>query len=120
MPPHDVANYFWWRQKDAIRNSAFAYGQANFGHKKLDGLSSRRVVQKLLDEKGLDWHAEPTWKKWGLGIEYQERLEWSEWDNNKEYQQVVRHQWTPVEISKLVDDRTLFDGMLDVPSVPAE
>lgn len=113
VPVHDVGNYFWWRQKDAIRNSAFAYGQAAFGAKKLNRLSSRKVVQKLLDEKQLDWHAEPTWKKWGSGILHTEKT------TVFEETRVIRHEWAVTELPKLLDDRSIFgNGMLDVPAVP--
>ena len=35
IPKEEVANYFYWRQLDATRNSIQMVGQANFSHKEL-------------------------------------------------------------------------------------
>src|SRR5690606_41509505 len=35
--PVEVANYFLWRQRDAVRNSISMAAQAHFSHKRLHG-----------------------------------------------------------------------------------
>lgn len=52
--PTEVYNYFVWRQKDCIRNSIQAVGQANFSPKQLEGMSCEQIVYKLF-EKDVCW-----------------------------------------------------------------
>lgn len=56
LPKEEVANYFIFRQKDAVRNSINALGQANFSHKSLQGLNVNQVQDKLINEKGINWN----------------------------------------------------------------
>lgn len=60
IPKEGVTNYFIFRQKDAIRNSINALGQANFSHKSLQGLNTSQVQDKLVNEKGINWADQPT------------------------------------------------------------
>lgn len=66
VPKEDVVNYFIWRQKDAVRNSINALGQANFSHKSLQGLNVNQVQDKLINEKGINWNEQPTEVKRGI------------------------------------------------------
>jgi tRNA(His) 5'-end guanylyltransferase len=58
VPREDVDNYFVWRQKDCIRNSIQAVGQANFTQKQLQGKSCDVIKEMLLDE-GFNWDELP-------------------------------------------------------------
>lgn len=53
----EVINYFIWRQKDWIRNSVFMLGYNNFNNKSLNGINTRDLKIKILNEKGIDWNA---------------------------------------------------------------
>ena len=66
IPKEDCVNYFVWRQKDAVRNSINALGQANFSHKSLQGLNTSQVQDKLVNEKGINWNDQPTEFKRGI------------------------------------------------------
>ena len=55
IPKEEVCNYFIWRQKDAIRNSIQAAGQAQFSHKELNG-KSQADIQEMLFQKGINWN----------------------------------------------------------------
>jgi tRNA(His) guanylyltransferase len=55
LPKEDVVNYFIWRQKDAIRNSVNALGQAYFSHNQLQGKSQSEVLA-MLGEIDIDWY----------------------------------------------------------------
>lgn len=55
VPREDVANYFVWRQKDAIRNSIQSVAQANFSQKRLTGLNCDQLQELLFQEKGINW-----------------------------------------------------------------
>jgi len=56
MPKEEVANYFIWRERDAVRNSINSVGQANFSHKELQGKSSKEIQEMLFQEKGINWN----------------------------------------------------------------
>lgn len=67
VPKEEVANYFIWRQKDAIRNSINMLGQFHFSQKELHG---KKVddVKKMLYAEGIDWESLKTPYKRGFCV----------------------------------------------------
>jgi tRNA(His) 5'-end guanylyltransferase len=65
VPKEDVVNYFVWRQKDAIRNSVQALGQAHFSQKQLQGQSCTDIKLMLLQEKNIKWEDLPSYNRHG-------------------------------------------------------
>lgn len=61
----EVANYFVWRQRDAVRNSISMAAQAKFSHKSLQGLNSDQLQEKLFQEAGINWSHYDAWMKRG-------------------------------------------------------
>jgi tRNA(His) guanylyltransferase len=57
--PVEVANYFVWRQRDAVRNSVSMAAQARFSHKRLHGVSSGGMQELLWAEAGINWNDYP-------------------------------------------------------------
>lgn len=57
--PVEVANYFLWRQRDAVSNSISMAAQAHFSHKRLHGVSSGGMQELLWSEAGVNWNAYP-------------------------------------------------------------
>jgi tRNA(His) 5'-end guanylyltransferase len=57
--PVEVANYFLWRQRDAVRNSISMAAQARFSHKRLHGVSSGQMQELLFTEHGINWNGYP-------------------------------------------------------------
>lgn len=57
--PVEVANYFLWRQRDAVRNSISMAAQAHFSHKRLHGVNSGGMQELLWSEKGVNWNDYP-------------------------------------------------------------
>lgn len=55
----EVANYFIWRQRDAVRNSIQMIGQFHFGHARLHGLNGDQIQDLLFMEKGINWDTTP-------------------------------------------------------------
>lgn len=51
----EVANYFFWRQQDCIRNSIQMVGQANFSQKELQNKSTIAIKEMLHDQKNIDF-----------------------------------------------------------------
>jgi len=58
--PVEVANYFLWRQRDAVRNSIAMAAQAHFSHKRLHGVSANGMQELLFTEAGINWNDYPT------------------------------------------------------------
>lgn len=60
----EVVNYFLFRQNDATRNSIQSTGRAHFSHKETHRVTTKQMVQKLLEEKDVDWNNMPDgWKR---------------------------------------------------------
>jgi tRNA(His) guanylyltransferase len=57
--PAEVAAYFIWRQRDAVRNSISMAAQAAFPHKQLHGVNSAQAQEMLWSEKGINWNDYP-------------------------------------------------------------
>ncbi|SCL33053.1 tRNA(His) 5'-end guanylyltransferase [Micromonospora pallida] len=57
--PHEVANYFVWRQRDCVRNSITMAAQAQFSHKRLHGVTTGQMQELLWSEKGINWDDYP-------------------------------------------------------------
>ncbi|MET9609756.1 tRNA(His) guanylyltransferase Thg1 family protein [Streptomyces sp. NPDC006512] len=57
--PVEVANYFLWRQRDAVRNSISMAAQAHFSHKRLHRVSTGEMQELLWSEKGVNWNDYP-------------------------------------------------------------
>lgn len=65
IPKEEVANYCYWRQLDASRNSIQMVGQANFSHKELQNKSCNDIQDMLMTQKGINWNDLPTYQKRG-------------------------------------------------------
>jgi tRNA(His) 5'-end guanylyltransferase len=57
--PVEVANYFLWRQRDAVRNSISMAAQAHFSHRRLHGVSTGGMQELLWSEAGVNWNDYP-------------------------------------------------------------
>lgn len=61
----EVADYFIWRQRDAVRNSIAMAAQAQFSHKQLHGVNTSQMQEMLWQEKGINWNDYPAGAKRG-------------------------------------------------------
>ena len=68
VPPHEVNNYFIWRQQDATRNSILGCAQSLFSHKEIEGINTKLLQDKMLREKDFNWNNLITTKKRGIGF----------------------------------------------------
>ncbi|MFG2789732.1 tRNA(His) guanylyltransferase Thg1 family protein [Streptomyces sp. NPDC048419] len=57
--PVEVANYFLWRQRDAVRNSIGMAAQTHFSHRRLNGVSTNGMQELLWSEAGVNWNDYP-------------------------------------------------------------
>ncbi|HEX5568542.1 MAG TPA: tRNA(His) guanylyltransferase Thg1 family protein [Streptomyces sp.] len=63
--PVEVANYFLWRQRDAVRNSISMAAQAHFSHKRLHKVNTDQMQELLWAEAGINWDDYPAGCKRG-------------------------------------------------------
>jgi hypothetical protein len=57
--PVEVANYFLWRQRDAVRNSISMAAQAHFSHRQLHKVNTDRMQELLWSQAGINWNDYP-------------------------------------------------------------
>jgi tRNA(His) guanylyltransferase len=57
--PVEVANYFLWRQRDAVRNSITMAAQSVFSHRRLHGVNGDQKQELLFTEHGINWNDYP-------------------------------------------------------------
>lgn len=65
LPKDEVANYFYWRQLDATRNSINMVGQVYFSHKELQNKTCNDIQDMLISQKNINWNNYPTYFKRG-------------------------------------------------------
>lgn len=56
IPESEVANYFYWRQLDATRNSIEMVGHCNFSQNELHKKSCSQIQDMLYEQKGINWN----------------------------------------------------------------
>lgn len=83
LPKDEVVNYFVWRQRDAVRNSILATGQAHFSPKQMHGKSTNQVQELLFQEHGINWSDTDAYFKRGRCVVREDY----------EKDGVVRHSW---------------------------
>ena len=73
LAKEEVANYLYWRQADATRNSIQMVGQANFSHRDLQNKSCSEIQDMLMLQRGINWNNFPVQQKRGSSCikEYQ-------------------------------------------------
>ena len=67
IPREEVANYFHWRQVDAIRNSTAGLAQSHFSHKELHKKNVGQM-REVLVLKDIYWERLATWLQRGICI----------------------------------------------------
>lgn len=65
IPKEEVANLFYWRQKDASKNSVQMLGRAYFSHKELHNKNGSQIQDMLMLQKNINWNDLPTTQKRG-------------------------------------------------------
>jgi tRNA(His) 5'-end guanylyltransferase len=63
--PVEVANYFVWRQRDAVSNSIQMAGQTYFSHAELTGKSTNNIQEMLFTKHDVNWNDFPAGCKRG-------------------------------------------------------
>jgi tRNA(His) 5'-end guanylyltransferase len=64
LPVDMVQKYFYWRTKDARRNSISGLAQSMFSSKELHGKNTTQMIEMCGNEEA-KWGELESWKKWG-------------------------------------------------------
>lgn len=72
----EVANYFLWRQRDAVRNSIQMVGQYYFTQAELFGKSTDEIQEMLFQEHGVNWNDTVPSAKRGRVVAYDDTEKW--------------------------------------------
>lgn len=64
----EVASYFIWRQRDAVRNSISMAAQAKFSPLQLHGVKTDQMQEMLWQEHGINWNDYPDTLKRGWWV----------------------------------------------------
>jgi len=65
---YEVANYFLWRQRDAVRNSISMAAQAKFSHQQLNRVKTNQMQEMLFQQHGINWNDYPAVQKRGWWV----------------------------------------------------
>jgi tRNA(His) 5'-end guanylyltransferase len=94
VPKEEACNCILWRQQDAERNSIQGLAQSLYSHKQLHGISTKRLQDKMFNEKGVNWNELPTHKKRGTAcIREAKEVEDTYNSLSEEISYVTRHFW---------------------------
>lgn len=85
IPEDDVINYFYWRQKDAIRNGIEMVGKTYLTHQELHKKSCDMIIE-MLKEKEINWNEYDTWLTRGVCVykKLDEEKNKMKWKNDKD------------------------------------
>jgi tRNA(His) guanylyltransferase len=112
LPPHDVHNYFLWRQQDCTRNAILSLGQAHFSHKQLHGKDTQMIREMLLKEKGLVWEDCPQEQRLGWFVHKEKVPHIGVNPKTHETVQTMRSRWADVPAPDFLEDREVFTPFL--------
>jgi len=93
-----VANYFIWRQRDAVRNSIAMAAQAHFSHRELHGVNTGQMQELLWSQRRVNWNDYPAgFKRGRIGAKETGEREVTYVDKRTQVEQTtaaVRSWWT--------------------------
>lgn len=117
LPPHEVNNYFIWRQQDWNRNSLAMLAQSLFSHRELQG-KVRAEQHEMCFTKGHNWTALSSHIKDGRVV-VREQVEKpyvvDEPDGTRHMGSVFRSEWRVLEKTPIFSDDREFVARLLAP-----
>lgn len=93
----EVANYFLWRQKDAVRNAVSMAAQAQYSHKELHGKGQNSMLHMLMD-RGIEFDDDyPAHVRFGSVVVQEQHVTETTWTNKRTGEtnttESVRNRW---------------------------
>lgn len=120
LPPHEVVNYFIWRQQDWNRNSLAMLAQSLFSHRELQG-KGRADQHEMCFQKGHNWADLSSHLKDGRVVvkrqvekEYATEFVPGEPPGTREIGTVLRSEWhVPEKTPVFSEDREFIKNLID-------
>ena len=120
LPPHEVNNYFIWRQQDWNRNSLAMLAQSLFSHRELQG-KGRADQHEMCFQKGHNWAELSSHLKDGRVVvkrqverEYATEFVPGEPPGTREIGTVLRSEWyVPENTPIFSEDRAFVKNLID-------
>jgi tRNA(His) 5'-end guanylyltransferase len=88
VPKEEIANYIFWRQDDATRNSIQMLGRAYFSDKEMQKKSNNQVQDMLMVQHGINWNNLPIPQKRGTCCIREDVVM-----NDKDGNEFIRKKW---------------------------
>lgn len=119
--PVEVENYLIWRQQDATRNSIQMVAQAEFSHRRLQGLNCDALQELLFQEKGINWNDyAPRYKRGRLVDRIMTTKEVAYIDRRtgeaRSIDGVQRSEWQVIDTPIFTQDRCFLQARIPRPS----
>ena len=111
----EVANYFMWRQKDAIRNAISMAAQAEFSQKELHGKNTDEMQELLFQERGINFKNRYTDRERRGGVVTRRNFVLPSSPNGRS-QDAIRSQW----VRQDAPDFSLDDGSFLADQIPVD
>lgn len=111
---NDVFAWFLFRQTDCVRNSKQMLAQTYFSQKQLSGLHTDMCIEKVKNEKGIDWNDFDDGMKYGRFI-YKTKV----YNVNDEGDSYVRNKWVTYNAFPLFekDGKIEFKNLNIIPNL---
>lgn len=113
LPPHEVNNYFIWRQQDWNRNSLSMLAQSLYSHKELQN-KGRPELHEMCFQKGVNWATLDSHVKDGRVVvkrQVERAFAHDDPKGNREIGTVLRSEWhVPEETPIFSDDRAFVNS----------
>lgn len=109
---NDVFAWFLYRQNDCIKNSKSQTAQTYYTHKQLFKLNTDQQIEKLLQEKNINWNDFDNGKKYGRFI-----VKTVKESVNKDNKPFIRRYWEVIDAFPLNDEnnKQFFNEISKIP-----
>lgn len=114
---NDVFAWFLYRQNDCIKNSKSQTAQTYYKHKELFKLNTDEQIEKLFNEKNINWNDFDDGKKYGRFII--KVIEEFTNENNEKY---IRRRWAAMNAFPLyeTENKKIFEEISKIPKLDYE
>lgn len=109
---NDVFAWFLYRQNDCVKNSKSQTAQTYYTHKQLFKLNTDQQIEKLFQEKGINWNDFDNGKKYGRFV-----IKTIKSYVNEDEKIFIRRMWEVVDAFPLNDDKNK-DVFKEISKIP--
>ena len=110
---NDAVAWFIFRQNDCIKNSVSQTAQILFTHKELEGINTQERIDKMKNEKGINWGDFDDGVKYGRFI-YKVKVMTK---IPQLHQEVERYMWHIHNAFKITDNKERFNKLNIIPKL---